>query len=176
MLTQWCLLAYCLIRIEGQYSCKYNPVLPSVGTLQSNLGTFCYRLVFSVSNMCVHQTFKSTFSKHKLKHKLISCSQVMYFANFKVKDFLPRNLTSYINCQSKGSIVRDITPCSTLEVNWCFWRTCHFHPQSQRISQARNLVAWFILWHWRWWQHVPLTSSDFQQITWHYTAQDSNSS
>jgi hypothetical protein len=35
MLTQQCLLAHCLIKIEGHYSCERNPVLPSVSALQS---------------------------------------------------------------------------------------------------------------------------------------------
>jgi transposase len=35
LLTQQCLLAHCLIKIKGHYTCKRNPVLPSVGTLQS---------------------------------------------------------------------------------------------------------------------------------------------
>jgi transposase len=35
MLTQRCLLARCLIKIQGHYSCERNPVLPSVGALRS---------------------------------------------------------------------------------------------------------------------------------------------
>jgi hypothetical protein len=35
MLTQRCLLAHCLIKIEGHYSCECNPVLPPAGVLQS---------------------------------------------------------------------------------------------------------------------------------------------
>jgi hypothetical protein len=34
MLTQRCILARCLIKIEGHYSCERNPVLPSVSALQ----------------------------------------------------------------------------------------------------------------------------------------------
>jgi hypothetical protein len=34
MLTQRCLLAHCLIKIVGRYSCQRNPVLPSVVALQ----------------------------------------------------------------------------------------------------------------------------------------------
>jgi hypothetical protein len=40
MLTQRCLLAHCLIKIEGHYSRDLNPVLPSVGVLQSQSGNF----------------------------------------------------------------------------------------------------------------------------------------
>jgi hypothetical protein len=45
MLTQRCLLAHYLIKIEGHYICKRNPVLPSVSTLQSESGHFLTYLV-----------------------------------------------------------------------------------------------------------------------------------
>jgi hypothetical protein len=40
MLTQRYLVAHCLIKIEGHYSCERNPVLSSVGVLQSWSGNF----------------------------------------------------------------------------------------------------------------------------------------
>jgi hypothetical protein len=74
----------------------------------------------------------------------------------------------------KGSIFRDITPCSPLKVNWSFGRTYRLHLQSRRRIQARNqqaasradgsyaichllslwFLAWFILQLWRWRRHV----------------------
>jgi hypothetical protein len=38
----------------------------------------------------------------------------------------------------KSYIFWDITPYSSLKVNWCFGGICRVHLQGQRISQARN--------------------------------------
>jgi hypothetical protein len=38
----------------------------------------------------------------------------------------------------KGSIFWDITPCSPLKINRCFWGTYSLHLQGRRISRARN--------------------------------------
>jgi hypothetical protein len=38
----------------------------------------------------------------------------------------------------KSYIVWDITQCSTLEVNRCFWGTCRLHLQGWRVSKPRN--------------------------------------
>jgi hypothetical protein len=40
--------------------------------------------------------------------------------------------------RSKSSIFWDMTPCSPLELNWCFRGTYRLHLRGKRISQARN--------------------------------------
>jgi hypothetical protein len=64
-----------------------------------------------------------------------------------------------------GSFFWDITPCSPLRDNQCFRGTRWFHLQSRIINQARNhhesgrkkswFLAWIILPHIRWREHVP---------------------
>jgi hypothetical protein len=58
----------------------------------------------------------------------------------------------------ESSVFWDITPCSLLKVNWCFWGTYRLHLQGQSISQARNQNqgasrTWLIFRYWRWREH-----------------------
>jgi uncharacterized protein YhhL (DUF1145 family) len=59
----------------------------------------------------------------------------------------------------------DIMPCSPLNINWCFWGTCHFQLQSWRVSKASQLTLQ--PWRWRW--RSSKTAENFQQTTSHYS-------
>jgi hypothetical protein len=76
----------------------------------------------------------------------------------------------------KSNIIWNVTPCSLIEIHWCFRRTCCLQFHSRRVSQANNhiskkqvestaiaicfLLVWLfaslIPWPWRWRQYVPL--------------------
>jgi hypothetical protein len=69
----------------------------------------------------------------------------------------------------KSIIFWDITPCSSLKVNWRFRETYRLHLQGRRIIRARNqherctcrlpsrwFLARLILRPWRWRRYVPL--------------------
>jgi hypothetical protein len=63
----------------------------------------------------------------------VHCHEQTEDTNYRIEGI--EGLTAVV---MKSSVFWDTMPCSLLKVNWRFGRTCHLHPQGQRISQARN--------------------------------------